>query len=346
MIRQPTIIPVASGKGGVGKSLIGANLALALGRLGHATVLADLDLGNPGAHACLGMEAPETGLGDYLATPGKVVLADYLSPTPWRNLRLLGGGHQAFAANLPHGKKLKLIRQLSRLPAQYLIVDLGAGSHYNTLDFFRMASHGLLVTTPDPAAVSGMQRFLQHLAWRACERALRHRPMPRQRLLAWLQRNAGNAPLHEMAHLLEALDPEAAALLRQACLRHQPRLLLNMGNHPDQLDVLDEARQYCAAQLSMHAEAYGFVFEDPLVRTSLRSGTPLLELDEQCPAAQGILHLAQHVVHLWDKPREDSGGALRNHTRKFHEYLQADARPRPARLIPGTLRQFFPGLFG
>ena len=57
------IIPVASGKGGVGKSLLSANLAIALGQSGKKVVLADLDLGASNLHLVLGQQAPKQGLG-------------------------------------------------------------------------------------------------------------------------------------------------------------------------------------------------------------------------------------------------------------------------------------------
>ena len=53
--KTPTIIPIAGGKGGVGKSLIAANLAIVLARLGHKTIGIDLDLGAANLHSCLGL---------------------------------------------------------------------------------------------------------------------------------------------------------------------------------------------------------------------------------------------------------------------------------------------------
>ena len=57
------IIPVASGKGGVGKSLLSANLAIALGQSGKKVILADLDLGASNLHLVLGVQSPKQGLG-------------------------------------------------------------------------------------------------------------------------------------------------------------------------------------------------------------------------------------------------------------------------------------------
>jgi flagellar biosynthesis protein FlhG len=66
MLGNTTIIPVASGKGGVGKSLIAANLSMALARLGHETVAVDLDLGGSNLHSYFGLPNKFPGIGDYL----------------------------------------------------------------------------------------------------------------------------------------------------------------------------------------------------------------------------------------------------------------------------------------
>ena len=64
------IIPIASGKGGVGKSLVAANLAIALGQAGKTVYLADLDLGGSNLHMILGVRPGREGLGTFLSRPG------------------------------------------------------------------------------------------------------------------------------------------------------------------------------------------------------------------------------------------------------------------------------------
>jgi len=348
MRQQLTIIPIASGKGGVGKSLLSANLAIALAKMGHATVVADLDLGSPDLHSFLGCGEHCGAIVEFMHTAG-AKLGDYLQATPWRHLRLLGGDSQRpFAANLAYHQKLQLIRQLSQLPARYLILDLGAGNSYNILDFFRIAARGLVVTTPDPTAIRNMTAFFHHLARRSLDRAVRGHPARQrlmQELLALEQETGNTLTMAMIAQRLAAIEPQAAPLVEQACARYQPRLILNMADHPDELNALDNTVQLAAERFSLHCEPYGFIFADNTVRSSIRAGIPLLEYAADATAAQGIVQLAQHVVHLWDKTLEEPALTLRNHTRKFHEYLQHDTRQSHVRFIPGTLRHFFPGLF-
>ncbi|MCK7483987.1 MAG: P-loop NTPase [Candidatus Moduliflexus flocculans] len=58
-----TLIPIASGKGGVGKTVLAANLGVCLAALGRTVVLADLDLGGANLHTCLGVKNRNPGIG-------------------------------------------------------------------------------------------------------------------------------------------------------------------------------------------------------------------------------------------------------------------------------------------
>ena len=95
-----TIIPIASGKGGVGKSFLAANLSIALAGLGKKVIAADLDFGGSNLHSCFGMHNTHPGIGDYLrARYGK--LEDLLVKTNTDNLQFLAGDARSpFMANM------------------------------------------------------------------------------------------------------------------------------------------------------------------------------------------------------------------------------------------------------
>jgi Mrp family chromosome partitioning ATPase len=61
-----TIIPIASGKGGVGKSFVSSNLAIALAQKGHRVIAVDLDFGGANLHSFLGLANRYPGIGDFL----------------------------------------------------------------------------------------------------------------------------------------------------------------------------------------------------------------------------------------------------------------------------------------
>ena len=109
MTTTPVIIPIASGKGGVGKSVFTANLAMALAKLGHATIAIDLDLGGSNLYSFLGLPNDYPGIGDYLkARYGE--LEAMLVQTNMANLKFLPGDVRSpLMANIPYAQKTRLI---------------------------------------------------------------------------------------------------------------------------------------------------------------------------------------------------------------------------------------------
>ena len=133
---EKKIWAIAGGKGGTGKTVITSNLGVGLAILGYKVILIDGDLGGADLHLSFGIPVPRRNLNDFLS--GRVpTLDDVILPTKSDNLSLICGGSELIGlANLHHQRKEKLKRHINRLDADYILVDLGAGTAYNTLDFF------------------------------------------------------------------------------------------------------------------------------------------------------------------------------------------------------------------
>jgi flagellar biosynthesis protein FlhG len=157
----PRIISVGGGKGGVGKSIVAANLAVTLAQTGkRRVVLVDLDLGAANQHLLLGVSKVKPGVQALMEGSAKEV-EDALTPTPVPNLFLLAGsGAVLGAANITYQEKRKLIRKLRQLDA-LVVVDVGAGVGYNALDFFLLGEQKLVVTTPQVTAIHDSYSFLK-----------------------------------------------------------------------------------------------------------------------------------------------------------------------------------------
>ena len=140
MKTKTSIIPVAGGKGGVGKTFFVANLAIAMANMGYKTVAVDMDLGGSNLHFFLDLPKRFPGIGDFLKARS-AELEDLIVSTEVPNLHFIpGDGLTPFMANIPYVQKLRLISRIKKLPAEYVLLDLGAGTSFNTLDFFRMST--------------------------------------------------------------------------------------------------------------------------------------------------------------------------------------------------------------
>ena len=161
---------VGGGKGGVGKSFTSSSLGVFLSNMGYKTYIIDLDLGSANLHTTLGAGIPQIGLQNYITEQVKD-FKDIAVKTPFTNLKLISGNNDALdMANISSAQKSKIMSGIYNLDADYIILDLSAGTHETTLDFFLMAHKHLLVTTPEPSSIENAYRFMKAAFFRYLKR--------------------------------------------------------------------------------------------------------------------------------------------------------------------------------
>lgn len=148
----PRIMAVTSGKGGVGKTNVSVNLSLALIEQGFRVLLVDVDLGMANADIVLGI-SPSYNLGHVLA--GSKLVSEVLVDGP-NGLKVLAGGTGLYElANLSVPRLDAFVRALDELnDFDFILLDTGAGIHRNVISFALAATEVLVVTTPEPTAIT------------------------------------------------------------------------------------------------------------------------------------------------------------------------------------------------
>ena len=160
------IIPIASGKGGVGKTFLSSNLAVTLGKAGKNTVVIDMDIGGSNLHTVLGIKNSNKGIGS-LITKRNIKLKDLLIETQYENLKLISGDILIpGVSDISSSKRRNIIKSLYELKCEYLIVDLGAGSSDNIVDFMLLSSFPLMVVTPQITSVLNAYSLAKNLIYR------------------------------------------------------------------------------------------------------------------------------------------------------------------------------------
>ncbi len=154
------IVAVTSGKGGVGKTNIAVNLALALCQMKYRVALLDVDLGLANVDIVLGV-TPSYNLGHVFR--GEKTLRDIIMEGPLGLKVLSGGSGVADLANLNGWRLEAFIKSLEQLNREFdfVILDTGAGIHRNVLSFVLAATEVLVVTTPEPTAITDAYGLLK-----------------------------------------------------------------------------------------------------------------------------------------------------------------------------------------
>jgi flagellar biosynthesis protein FlhG len=172
MAKKKRVVAVGGGKGGVGKSLVTANLAVTLAKQGADVIVLDADLGAPNLHSLFGIDQPKRSIEDFL--DGRIAdLTDVATDSGIQRVRLLCGAPGSLgAANPNYQSKQKLIRHLNRLQTDCLLIDVGAGVDFNTLDFFNASDIRLIVLTPEITSVQNAYGFLKSAVYRRMQRSV------------------------------------------------------------------------------------------------------------------------------------------------------------------------------
>jgi len=160
--RISRVITVTSGKGGVGKSNISVNLAIALSRLGNRVIIFDADFGLANVEVMLGIR-PGYNLAD-LMFKGKS-LSDIITVGPENIGFISGGSGIQELTNLTRDQIIYLIQKLVELDekADIIIIDTGAGISDSVMEFIAASTEVLLVATPEPTSLTDAYALLKAL---------------------------------------------------------------------------------------------------------------------------------------------------------------------------------------
>ena len=231
---MPHIWPIGGGKGGTGKSFFTGNLGILLARQGFRTLLVDADLGAPNLHTIVGLSNPAVSLSDFLNKRVET-LQDTVLAMPIPNLFLISGAKNKLdIANLAHEQKMKTLRAISRLTYDYILLDLGTGTSFNTIDFFTLSDSGIFVCIPEPTSIENIYRLIRSVYVRKIRQVLKVERFKELAERAEAQNH--DAIIQHPEYLLDMLremDPEQGGIVENVLKAFQFRLVINQVRRQD-----------------------------------------------------------------------------------------------------------------
>ncbi|HJL18519.1 MAG TPA: helix-turn-helix domain-containing protein [Sandaracinaceae bacterium LLY-WYZ-13_1] len=302
--RPSRVVSVTGAKGGVGKSVVASNLAVYLASIGRRVVLVDADVGGANLHTILGVRRPLPG---RRPPPVEETEEDddgpTLLPTPVPGLSLYHAGlDEPPAGSTRKTRRAQLRERLGQLEADYVVVDLGAGTSSTLLDFHLAADLSLFVTLPEPTAIENTYRFIRHAFVRFLRRAVED-DATRRALVGKIRELGGAPPPLDLWRRLEDDGDPLADSVREWMESFAPSLVLNQTRLRADLELGDAMRTAARRRLGVAFELLGHIDYDDTVWSCVRNRRLLLVESPGSKSAKSIEKIARRLLAQKDGSR-------------------------------------------
>lgn len=300
-VRMRKVIAVGGAKGGIGKSIIAANLAAYLSSRGNKTVAVDLDLGGANLHLYLGETRVTHSVNDFLGKRA-MSLPEVMMPTKHGPLLIGGDSSQLGAGNIGFARKLKLLKAIRAIEADYVILDLGGDTSFNMIDFFLAADEGIVVTSCDPASYLDAYNFIKVSLFRRLDRIYGpeseragEKDGELEGLIHEILASDNGRELKHIRGLLEkikAAKPERLAMVKAIISGFRPHLLVNMvGSDTDEKTVIARIQDVSKKMLMIQVQSLGSLPYLDQVKKSAVTLTPAVLSCQKGPLTRKLAEI-------------------------------------------------------
>ncbi|KQC06132.1 MAG: hypothetical protein APR62_01440 [Smithella sp. SDB] len=286
------IWPIGGGKGGSGKSFLASSLGRLLAKAGKKTLLIDLDLGAANLHTMVDVPYPDKCFSDFVSRKINL-LEDTVLATPFPNLFLISGAHDSLdIANLSYEKKIKTLKSIVKLKYEHIILDLGAGTAFNTLDFFLASGNGIFVTTPEPTSIENVYRLMRAIYLRRirhCFTTDEFRTLEKK-----VKEHLGDDSFNKPENIVSVVRkefPEKFARIRKDFNSFHFKLILNQLRKQDNTELGSQICKIIKKHLGLHVDFAGNIAYDEHVHDAICQRVSFLDRYPHTRAANDLREL-------------------------------------------------------
>jgi flagellar biosynthesis protein FlhG len=304
--QETRIIAVGGAKGGIGKSIFSANLAVYLAGCGKKTVAVDLDLGGANLHLYLGKTFLKWNINDFL-NKRVSALEDILVQSEYGPLLIGGDSSHLGASNIGFARKLKLVRAIKEMDADYVILDLGGDTSFNVVDFFLMADQGIVLTTCDPASYLEAYNFIKVALFRKLSRIFgaeselrKKKDILLERLIEDFTQSPNDSQFKKIDQLMTEVSKKHAHhvnLLKEIIISFNPLLLVNrVSSRCDAPQVVKRLQDVSREMLSINLGYLGSLPQQAEIEVSARNLVPMMTSHPHSMFAQTVQVLTNCLI--------------------------------------------------
>jgi flagellar biosynthesis protein FlhG len=298
MDKRKNITAIIGPKGGVGKTTISVNLAIALSRMGKKVVAVDLDLGASNLHAMFGMRGTPCSLNDFVQNKVKN-LTDVILDTGIENVGIICGGDVPGITNLHYQKKLKLIRHLATIDCDMVLLDLAPGASYNVVDFSIIAQKALLVTTAEVPSLLNVYSFIKSTVFRRLTFYFKQHKCVELLELLDKAKESEKYPhlktMHDFFKEARQIDSAVADSAQRILTGLRPLVVVNRVRTDKDARVGAVIQKLLKEYLSIDSAVIMTIRDDEAVGKAIARLSPIMIETPQAPFAQDIQKIASQL---------------------------------------------------
>jgi len=274
--KEGKIWAIGGGKGGTGKSFVTSAMGTYVAGKGKKVLLIDIDIGGANLHSFLGISRPKKSLTDFFEAGAS--LNKLAVKTSIDNLFLITGDiHSLASDNIKFTQKLKLFRHIMKLNKHYVIIDLGGGSHNNTIDTFLMADKKIVVLEPEITSVENMYHFIKNALFRKLRMSLREYGFKDIVEQMWEKREEYNIKsLRELMDCIRDNFSYVGDIIDKELSDFKLYLILNKIRSSDDILIGSSMKSIFMKYLGVDTKFVGFVEYDDSVWRSIRERRPFM----------------------------------------------------------------------
>lgn len=296
----PIIISIGGGKGGIGKSTVTANIGATLSQKGYSTGFIDADLGGANLHLCLGVKRPPAGLQDYISGRYKK-MSDVAVQTAIPKSWLVSGASDFLElANPNFAQKQKIINNLKKMEADYIFVDLGAGTDFHVTDFYAAFQYGIIVADGLPTSIENAYGFLKNGTIRGLMRLFSGQTEIQNRIKKFSD-PVSKKEFTTVAEFLTSMSGEygkEVEMMREWLHVKKNLLIINMVKSNDDIQVGTRFAEMVKKYLSVNLHYIGYVVYASEVRSSIKEMRPVVMGQEPSRIKDCFDAITQNVITL------------------------------------------------
>lgn len=273
-----------------------------MAKWGKKVVLIDLDLGGSNLHTLLGINHQKGGINRFLDKTVKN-LEDTAVSTFIQNLSFIGSSLCSMeVANLLHAHKLKIINAIQKLSFDYILLDLGTGTNFNTLDFFLTSNQGIFICTPEPTAIENSFRFIKAVYLRKLKQIVKRHSFNSAVKKAIIPQDHEAMTSPDVIEIMLKYDPDREKSLRNSLSEFKFKFILNQFRKNLDVTMGDKIEDLCNRHFYSNFQFLGTVGYDVRIHDSVLSKKIFTHRYPYTPPAMDMKKIAEKIINNrpWD----------------------------------------------